>query len=182
MEAIEYNISIADVETFSLYSLMRSPLAKRNLRAGQISFAFMMLVMFSFMTVPTLGAEGLVVPMLLAVAAAVLHPVFYAYSIRAMVRRNYSVGKNRTVLGRHRLKLLESELREESEASSHSIRYDAIERVDESDSHVFIYVTVVSAHVLPKNAVSSGEVASFVASLRERMEQTSETSAPGFAA
>jgi hypothetical protein len=39
-----------------------------------------------------------------------------------------------------------------------------------TESHVFVFVTTVSAYVIPKNAVSSGALDSFVARLRERIE------------
>jgi hypothetical protein len=63
----------------------------------------------------------------------------------------------------------ERALREESEVSSEEILYGALERVRETETHVFIYTGAAAALVVPKASVSVGELAPFVAELKRRI-------------
>lgn len=182
MEAIEYANAVADLEALSVHYMKHSGVLRQLVRISRICIAGTALSVALVAMKLDLDAEVLVPVMIGAIAGVILYPRLYHRSARAQARRTYSTGKNKTVLGWHRLRLLDDELGEESEGGSRTIRYEAIESVAETESHVFIYVTTVSAHVIPKNAVSAGTLGSFVTSLRERIERADGSSAPGFSA
>lgn len=170
MEAIEYANSLADLEAYSLYHLKRSPVGRRSLRMSAIIVGAIILLGSLILSFPNLDVAALLLSTIGAVAGALVYPSICARAARTQTRRHYSSGRNMTVFGWHRLTLLDDELREENEGGSRSVRYEALEGVAETESHVFVFVTTVSAYVIPKNAVSSGALDSFVARLRERIE------------
>lgn len=182
MEAIEYALSVADCEALAVYYVKRSPDGRRSVRRGAVLWGGILLLICLLDSFPDVGTATLLPAMIIALACALAYPHVLARLVRRQARRRYSSGRNKTVLGWHRLMLLDRELREENEGGASSIRYDAIESVAETESHVFVHVTTVSAHVIPKSAVPSGALGSFVASLRERMERADRGSAPGFSA
>jgi hypothetical protein len=181
MEAIEYATSVADLEAFILHYMKHSPLARRSIRISAVCLGVIIIGVLILLPIGS-STEVLVLTIVGAVGIPLIFAKFYPHVAAVWARSIYSTGNHKTILGWHRLTLLDHELREESEASSHTIRYDAIDSVAETESHVFIYLTAASGHVIPKNAVSSGSLGSFVTSLRERIERAEGSSVPGFAA
>ena len=173
MEAIEYKTVIGDVEALALHHLKHSPSVRRNARIGGGFSGFLMFVVLAVSLSEGLGRAALAVALLGGVCGAVGHQWLLRRLTRAHVRRTYSTGKNKGVFGWHRLALLEHELREESDAGSVCTRYEAIESLVETDSHIIVYLNAVMAHIVPKKGVSSGELGPFVESLRGRMARAS---------
>ncbi len=62
--------------------------------------------------------------------------------------------------------LEENGLREESEAGSRYTTYFSLERIAETDELVYVYLSAIDAHVLPRNRISSGDLTAFVSALR----------------
>lgn len=62
-------------------------------------------------------------------------------------------------------------LRDESSTGSTETHFAGIVKIAETPSHVFVYLNSLSAHVIPRSAVSSGDLASFVDALRARVAQ-----------
>jgi hypothetical protein len=81
-------------------------------------------------------------------------PLSTRLNINAFVKRLKKEGKNTALWGRHRITINEQELLASSEVEESHLRWAGIERVTENDDYIFIYVTTVSAHVIPKKFFS----------------------------
>jgi hypothetical protein len=139
----------------------------------------------SLQTVKAAGVSVLLILLLQVLFARDFNPVFvgtsvvggvpYALALRLYMiwcagratRKAHTGAKNKGTLGWHDLEITETGLRETSEAGAQDVRFDGIEKIAESESHVFIYIGAVLAHVVPKAAVTEGNVATFVSRLRE---------------
>jgi hypothetical protein len=102
----------------------------------------------------------------LSVVWIVLYRPFAIWFGGWYTKRLYTGGKNRGTVGWHCLEITETGLRETSETGVQEIRFEGIERIAESPSYVFIYVSALTAHVVPKAAVTDGDLAAFVGQLR----------------
>ncbi len=99
----------------------------------------------------------------------VLYPVVHLSSVAAQARAYSLEGKNKGVVGWHRLSLSETSLCEESEAGSVQTWYQAVERVAETDTHVYIYLNSTGAYVVRRTAVTKGDLAAFLGELKAWM-------------
>jgi hypothetical protein len=81
----------------------------------------------------------------------------------------FKEGANKTILGPHELELTESDLIERTPFGESRVRFQAIERVASEGSHTFIYLSAVSANVIPHHAVSEGDREAFVAALQAKL-------------
>ncbi len=84
------------------------------------------------------------------------------------VRLVMAEGRTEGVLGEHDLLLGEDQLEERSAAGTQTTRFAAIDRVESTETHTFIYLAPAQAHVIPHAFVSEGDVADFTAVLEER--------------
>lgn len=64
------------------------------------------------------------------------------------------------------LTISDRELKEESSGGSQTTRLEAIEKIAETREQAYIYVSAITAHVIPRDRVSKGDVDSFLAALR----------------
>jgi hypothetical protein len=176
---IEYATSVDDVVAFNQFHMKKSRTGKRArdawTAAGAIVpfpciLAVTMTLNESVFSARPIGLE-IVLP--IAAAGSVLGAVgmrrIFERSVNRTVRRMLGEGQNKAVLGWHRLALGERALREESEVSSEEILYRGLERVSETETHVFIYTGGTAAIVVPKASVNVGELAPFVAELKRRI-------------
>jgi hypothetical protein len=105
----------------------------------------------------------------LSLLSAFIYQPILIRSARQNSRRIIADGKNVGTIGWHRLVLEEQGLREESEAGSRYTTYASLERVVETDELVYVYLSAIDAHVIPRGRVSSGDLTAFVNALRESL-------------
>jgi YcxB-like protein len=84
-------------------------------------------------------------------------------------KQMYKAGKNKALLGWHRLQIAGDGLRAEYESGSSESRFDVIERIAETGSHAYVYVSAISAYVIPKTAITYGNLPEFLENLRRRI-------------
>jgi hypothetical protein len=167
--SVEYASAVAELDAFVVHWLGKTPAGQRITLRERLYVAAAALAINAFtLTGPLL--EKLLLAPGLALAAFLICPSLHRRFAIARMRRTHRTGKNVGVLGWHRLSLLDAELREESEAGSQNTRYDVIFKVDETETHAFIYTTVAQAYIVPKGAVSAGDLQSFLEELKRRVD------------
>jgi hypothetical protein len=167
---LEYVNRIEDLMTFTGHHLRTSPASRRALRLGTLAVGVGGLVLAFGISVIAgeSPARATVMGVFVGAGAAVGWRLAVVRSTLAQTRRLYAEDRNKGTLGRHRLSLTDDALREESEAGSSETRFDAIERIVETPSHVLIYVDALHAHVIPRSEVAAGDLGAFLAALRSR--------------
>jgi hypothetical protein len=83
------------------------------------------------------------------------------------------------VLGPHELELVGQELVERTPISESRTRLQAFERVVTEGGYTFVYLSAVTAHVIPHAAVRDGDPEAFVHALTQRMFGEA-TASPGY--
>ena len=97
--------------------------------------------------------------------------VFYPWQYRVRVRRGVQrllrEGHNQGIYGHHRLVLTPTEVARYSRFGHAAIYWPAVERIEVGENHAFIFVSSMSAFIVPKRDFSSEqEFQSFVETAR----------------
>jgi hypothetical protein len=96
-------------------------------------------------------------------------PIRVAQLMRVNTERLHREGKNRGILGPHRIALEPEWLLEASADREHRTRWRAIERVVETEAHLFLYVSGFSSVIVPNRAFATLEDRErFVATVHQR--------------
>ena len=163
---IEYENSYDDLLAFTRFHMVTSPAGKRTrLLVGSMAAVVVLAFGISF----SLAAQvPWMIPLfaLLSLGAAAGSRRALLRSVGKSAERLYRDGKNVGMTGWHRLTITERELHEESAGGSQVTKPEAIEKVMETEDHVYIYVSAVSAHVIPRDRVSAGDLPSFLTALK----------------
>jgi hypothetical protein len=80
------------------------------------------------------------------------------YFIKKNVEGVLAEGKNKGVIGRHKITLNESGLTETTIVNSEFRTWQGIERIEENDIYIFIYISANSAHIIPKKAFANNNL------------------------
>jgi hypothetical protein len=78
------------------------------------------------------------------------------------IRKLYDEGKNQEFLGPRDLELSGNTVTETTALGSSTIKLEAIEKIVSTEEHTFFYLGTLSAHILPRQAVSEMEYQAFV--------------------
>ena len=129
--------------------------------------------------VPAIGADGFAISRIyfgfifVAVPTVFLFQwclerVVLRYAIRSLVRDERP---GRGQLGRHRVVLSEDGLTESTAVNESRTAWAGVDRVEQSQDYIFIYITPATAHVIPKSAFSDPQEAeAFFRLARSRKE------------
>jgi hypothetical protein len=86
------------------------------------------------------------------------------------VQHWYAGGKNLGVFGEHELELLSDGIRHTNSVNDTKQKFAGIERVEITPSHVFIFISSISAYVISKTKVSEGDLDAFATDLKEKLQ------------
>lgn len=160
---IEYELDRSDLEAFFAHTAGHTPyLVKRDRRMRWIWAAV-------FGAIALLYARLSPAFALVFAGLAVIFLAFYPRLNRwRFVRHNrrLNAGPDGPRLGHTKLELCPGELAVETPEGSARLALSAIRRIDESESHFFIYMGPISAVILPKSAAQGGAAGAFVQSIR----------------
>lgn len=160
--SVEYETTTADVMAFYMYRWRTSPTLRRSVRVQQLVAGLLGVLVLCMPHVPLTAR---VVGALAVIVAVIAMPPF----LNAYQRRHYArmlrEGSQRGVVGWHRVSITSNgDLNGESEIGYGFIIREAVERVVETPQHVFVFVTSMSAFVMPR-ATARGDLDGFIAAL-----------------
>src|SRR5262249_27289903 len=98
--------------------------------------------------------SGLVVFAILSFLLFLLSPAYWRWSVRRRLQRLLSEGQN-AGLGKGRLIIRPNGLRVTKEGADNALNWSYVEKIVESETHVYIYISAVSALMIPKLAFAS---------------------------
>lgn len=168
---LEYTTAVDDLAEFSRFHLLTSIEGKHNRRVWTLTNAVVCIVS-AVLTVRL--ALGRMTP--LVITLSVLLGLLVAWAFRThtigrvavLTRRYYAEGKNKGIIGWHRLTVTAHVLRQESADGTVQSHLDAIERIAETPAHVFPDLSAATAHVVPRSTVTAGDLNRFLNELTSR--------------
>ncbi len=161
---IEYEITLDDLYAFQWRAVRKSPQVRRSKRNVYIYY-FLALLLFSIL--PSIGADGFDITRMnftfLVVAFPVVafsHWYFDNRRTKQIVREAVSDEKpDRGQLGRHKIVLNGKGIIESTAVGESKTSWAGVDRIEHDNEYVYIYISPVSAHVIPKRAFTSAQVA-----------------------
>jgi len=171
---IGYENTIEDLVAFTHYHSAHSPSVRRAIFRNQCYTA----VAFSvILGLAAFGGAAEREPVTLAgfavliAAYIIVTPRVVRWRTARQARRLYAESANKGVVGPHELELIGDELIERTPANELRTKLRSVERVVTDNGYTFIYLSVLSAHVIPHEAVMEGDLAVFLKALKDRLRR-----------
>lgn len=156
---INYELTKQDYIDFNMHHIATSPTMKRALFIQRFILPILFLVLPIFLIQITdiplwywfsvLGTAS--------VLWIVLYPKSVNRSVAKRISKMISEGSATGIVGTHCLSLTEQGIVDKTEYSE--TRYHVIERIEESEKHIFIYVSAVMAYIIPKRVFPTSDEA-----------------------
>jgi hypothetical protein len=154
---IKYNLTKDDFMSFNMYHLENSATTKKILFRQQYILPIIYLIM------PFILVRVTVVPLIFwlipSLAAFVLWIKFYPRYFMNFTKRNIEnmlkEGKNQNLFGPVSVSLEEEGIWEISNLGESKARWSSIEKIEETKTHIFIYLSALSAAIIPLSAFSN---------------------------
>lgn len=83
------------------------------------------------------------------------YPRYFKSSARKRIDKMVDEGKNTSMFGKHVITLDEDGMLETTAKGESKISWDAVEKVEETDGYIYIYISSVNAYVIPVRAFES---------------------------
>jgi ABC-type nickel/cobalt efflux system permease component RcnA len=165
---VEYELTRDDLYAFQWRAGYTSSRARRDRLKVYLSLLSALLVFFVFPGL--IGGEGFSfsnVNLIVFALSFTIMAVFAWWYLRRALRRAIIGQLNeekpgRGQLGRHKIRLTETEIVETTDVGESRTNWVGVDRIEQNDDYIFVYTTPHSAHVIPKRAFdSAGQAASF---------------------
>lgn len=158
-----------DLVAFNRYHFTRSPTIKRT--KWTVMFLFSVLAVAAALLFPWPPEVTRLTMVIVAVIFAGLVSLVFHYgfgrSLERQVRGMFREGNNKGMLGPHELEIDAAGIVEWTEVNELRQSWSGIERIEENDDYVLIYLSSIMAHVIPKRAVTFGEPEAFIAQAKQ---------------
>ncbi len=156
---VQFEITLDDVVAFNRYSIQHSPGFRRNywIVMGGIPAMALIVALANSRSWHSLSFWFLLVAP--AIVLMSIFPFWYKHEIDHTMKKIMRTGKNRGILGKHTILISEDGLVETTEVNESRWAWTGIERVEQIEHYIFIFVSSTSAHTIPKRAFASTEEA-----------------------
>jgi hypothetical protein len=171
---ITYRLSENDLPALADDLTSRSPTARRLLRRGSFVAFFTMALtalLCWLLTGEPVIAGGVI---LIGVILAALMPARLKKNQRRVTAAVYREGRNRALFLPTTLGIDRDSLTWHSDAGSGNLKYEYLERVRHTETHLFIYTTIRNAYIVPRDGVISGDFDSFAWEIERRWRNATD--------
>jgi hypothetical protein len=161
---LKYRVTIDDLVAFNRHVCDALPSVKWA--KWRAMFLWPALILVWAFLMPTVN--GFTRPMMCGFAGFwfVLYLTFFRFShsrrLDRQIRQLYEGQNNEGVIGEHELEINPNELIERTDVNESRRAWRGIDRFVETDGYVFIFESSATAHVIPKAAISEGDIDAFV--------------------
>ncbi|HEY0078381.1 MAG TPA: YcxB family protein [Pyrinomonadaceae bacterium] len=153
---VTYKLNLDDVQAYQWHNIRTSATLRRNYRAAFVSFPLIILgVMILFVVT---GLDILFAGFCFVVSTALWALVFphtYRRNINRATVKLLGEGRNELLQHAHRMSLDETGLNVRSGIGESRLAWSAVERVEETETHIYIYIGALTAYVVPKWAFAT---------------------------
>lgn len=156
----QYELTKQDYIDFNIYHIRNSGTLKRTLFIQRYVIAVI------YLFIPFILVKVTDIPLWYWLSAftitAVLWVTFYPkYFVSGTIKRILKMldeGRNKDMLGKHIFTVNEEGIIEESENGESKINWSGVEKVIETEKHIFIYISSISAYIIPKSTFEDEDI------------------------
>ncbi|HZY44407.1 MAG TPA: YcxB family protein [Anaerolineae bacterium] len=155
---IQFECTLDDYIAFHRYCFDNVSSIKRNYRIGLFGLALVLMTLglldFSrgrSVTGAIWFTAGLLWP--------VLYPMYYRRRLGQLAKHSLKASPNRGTLGPHTISISENELHETTDVNDSRWTWLGIERIEQDNQCIYIFVGTTQAHVISKRSFANDEEA-----------------------
>lgn len=161
MYEIEYDLAEEDLVHFNEQRFLKSEAAHKKLRFAQFIvpgiLAFIGVVYGIFLRNEYAGLFTVV----FAVIIMAIAPHLIKWDMRRQIVKYYTDEEKEKILGHYKLKIEPKMLMEESPSGENSMEWGELLRVEYAKRHVYIYLDIDVALIIPIEKITSGNLKQF---------------------
>lgn len=151
MELI-FELTEEDYINYNLDHSKKSPSMKKSILIqrimGPVIFVIAPFVIIQFSEIPLW--YWLMIFGLSSIAWFVYYPKYTMWEIKRRVKKMLEEGNNENLFNQRKLLLTDEGITETSSIGASNISWDKIESLEETEDYLYIYISSVSAHIVPK--------------------------------
>lgn len=170
---IKYTVEIEDLIAFNEHHMDHSPMFRQSKKNAIIYTPLSLFLLFLVIGIGehawTLSIIGIIASLILAVLA----PLTFRKHVRKTLEKSMSEGRNKGAVGQQQLELRDDGIYNTNSAGTQSTYWNAVERIEQTETHGFIYISSMSAHVIPALKVKEGDFDAFMQAARDHLPCTS---------
>ncbi len=156
---LRYETSIDDMMAFQEFHTANSPILKKQifwLRLGSVT----LFLILAFLANRSSGAVTIALSAAFFFGAFI--PWFIRFGTRLQMRKLYSSGMLKGMLGSSRIEVTDDGLVSLNPLNEVKTRWEGIDHIASSATHTFIYNSAISAFVIPHDKISEGNIEEIV--------------------
>lgn len=165
-----YTLEMPDLVALNQYFLDHSDFLKSRRRKG---IAIVCGIYGILGALHSLARKSFV-PIIIWSLLALLYSFWYSRASRRAspksVQKLYGADKNKGILCEHEIEINQDGIVERTQFGDHNTTFAGIERIIQTDTHGFIFIGTMNAHVIPKARITYGEYDTFMRVVSERWE------------
>ena len=172
---LRYEITLEDLLAFTLHVHQKSPTMRRTRMRAAMGLAAMIIGLC------LIAAEVLDNFLVLwagvgwAALFVAIYPRLYRRNVKRLSTRLYAEGQNKGILGQHVTELRDNGLFDGTAFSERTVYWKGIERIESIPGHTFVYLSAMSAQVIPEDSVTEGNYQAFIDELQNRWQHATHT-------
>ncbi|MBJ8031528.1 YcxB family protein [Bacillus cereus group sp. N21] len=172
---VEYTLTEQDFIAFNLHYARHSKMVKRSLVLQHYIVAIILFaVPLSVFLFGPPDYKSMDLPFIFLLAG-VIWIVFYPKCFYKLIERNIKKmlreGSYDNLIGKHNVQITDEGIIETNNGGETKLNWKGIEKVEENEAYIFIYVSSMSANIVPKHAfVQENSKNEFMRRLRAGME------------
>ena len=152
---ISYNLTRDDKLQFVLYYLKHSPSCRKS-RGRYIAFIFLVSLIVSIIQLRDSNLPTIVVSMIIfGLLTFVVAPIYYDWMAKRRINIMLKEDKNASFLTPTTLNIEQDGLYIDQDKVIATIKWNGIEKIDTTASHIFLYTSAANAITIPNAAFES---------------------------
>ena len=175
MKSIRYELDIDDLIEYNMHMFFSTDYGARIKRLVRtlLFFVFLLgsalLYVIYYRTVSLTGIIVIIGIFFLAMLGVMYFvPHLLRWNIMSNVRAAFGKGENPGLTGEHNVEIREEGIRSLSEYGWNTFPWRIVRKIDETEGHIFIFVSEAQAVLIPKKKVE-GDLAGFMKEVRDKM-------------
>lgn len=169
---IKYNVEAEDHLKFNEYHFEHSPTMRRIKRVATIYSPLSIFIALSLVGIIEKSWAFPIVGFIVSSIYAFGAPRRLQKRIQRTTEKFLSEGSNKGAFGEQQLELREDGIYNTSPSGTQTTFWDAVERIKQTETHGFIYISSTSAHVIPSQKIIEGNFDDFMQSARNQAKVT----------
>ena len=149
---LDFELTEEDYINYNLYHVKKSPSIKRSILFQRIFGPIV------FMIAPFIAVKVSEPPLLFwlfmfgitSIIWITFYPKYANWEIKTRAKKMLQEGNNENMFDKRSLILTEEGIKETSSIANSKINWDKIISLDETDDYIYIYISSISAYIIPK--------------------------------